>query len=211
MGAHKKAKHKVDNAKKVIVNREIPDYKIPIDFKFLSMYSELPSGVILSTGIFLDTNDKKQIEKVRESITSLMVMIGFNGVNIVESKFGSWFGRIRYRSKYFLTKPEVKKKLDEIEFGLKTHLIEKQQSEIDKTLSEAVSNVLNSIKEIPNAAIKLSNILIIKTTIEDVPQIVIIKLTIEEMILIEKNPNLLKNPEFILDEINSMLRKDKIS
>ncbi len=82
------------------------------------------------------------------------------------------------------------------------HTITKQQSEIDKNQAEAVSSIIESIKEIPNAAIKVGSILIVKITISNTPTISVKDLSLSEMLALENKPSLLKKPTELLESLS---------
>ncbi len=68
---------------------------------------------------------------------------------------------------------------------------------------ESVSSFLNSIKEIPNVAVIMDSLIIAKATVEGVPQLVVHKMTTEQLIEIEKYPALKNNPLELLKLINN--------
>jgi len=68
---------------------------------------------------------------------------------------------------------------------------------------EAVAAFLNSVKEIPNVAVVMGSLIIAKVTVDNTPQLAIQSLTTEQVILIEKNPELKNNPIELLRIINN--------
>ena len=102
---------------------------------------------------------------------------------------------------------EFQEKLGEAEYGLKLHTITKQQSEIDKNQAEAVSKIIDSVKDIQNAAIKIGSILIVKTTVSNIPNIAVKNLSLKEMIELENKPSLLRSPIDLLENLSAMGNK----
>lgn len=73
--------------------------------------------------------------------------------------------------------------------------------------AEAVSKIIDSVKDIQNAAIKIGSILIVKTTVSNVPNIVVKNLSIKEMIGLERKPSLLRSPIDLLENLTALDNK----
>ncbi len=67
---------------------------------------------------------------------------------------------------------------------------------------EAVAAFLNSVREIPNVAVVMGSLIIAKVTVDNTPQLAIQSLTTEQVILLEKNPELKNNPLELLRLLN---------
>jgi type I restriction enzyme, R subunit len=114
------------------------------------------------------------------------------------------------RSKEVLSKDEVTDRLKEAEYALEVKVI-KDQSEADKNYAEAFSNVINSTKDIPNIALKIGSLIIIKTTSETGEASVVSRnLTILELHLLNKRPDLMLKPKEILNALASINQDDAI-
>lgn len=68
---------------------------------------------------------------------------------------------------------------------------------------EAVAAFLNSVKEIPNVAVVMDSLIVAKATVDGVPQLVVHKMTTEQVIAVERNPELKNNPLELLRLINN--------
>tara|TARA_R110001583_G_scaffold163531_3_gene315639 strand:- start:1594 stop:1929 length:336 start_codon:yes stop_codon:yes gene_type:complete len=93
----------------------------------------------------------------------------------------------------------VQDRLKEAEYGIEVNTILKQQSEIDKNQSEALSNIITSLKDIPNAAIRIGALIVVKLTDEEGSVSLQTRtLSIKELHLLNKKPELLQMPKQIL-------------
>lgn len=121
---------------------------------------------------------------------------------------GSWYKKILSRSKKAISSLELNSKLQEIEYGLEVNGVLKQQSEIDKNTSEALVNILQAIKDVPNAVIRIGSLLVVKMTdIQTaIPAIQVRTLTIREMYVLNQKPHLLKDPKSILEALANEIK-----
>lgn len=165
----------------------------------------------LPIDIYLDTNDSQDIFSVYESIKQFNEVIGFENSFDFKAISGSWYKRFIARSKQLITDDEVISRLKEAEYGFEVNGILKQQSEIDKNQSEALLNILNSVERIPNAAIRIGSLIIVKITdkVTGDANVQVRSLSILEMHTLNKNPELLQNPRKILSTLAKEISKNK--
>jgi len=156
-------------------------------------------------GIYLDTDD---IEKIEEAYDAVKKYLSNKEIEIeygLPPKRGSWFKRLFTKGKDVISSPEFRKRIEEAEHAIKLKTIKKEQSKIDKNQSEAVSNIINATEAIPNIAINIGSLLIVKVTDSNgISNIAVKSLSISEMIAIEKNPDLLQAPSLILDQLKEV-------
>jgi hypothetical protein len=161
--------------------------------------------------IFLDTNDSQEIFSVYESIQRYLEVIGFENAFDFKSVTGSWYKKMVAKSKKLMTDEEVLSRLKEVEYGVEVNTILQKQSEIDKNQSEALLNILKSVENIPNAAIRIGSLIVVKLTDERTrtTNVQVRSLSILEMHTLNKNPELLKNPHEILNALANAISKNK--
>lgn len=163
----------------------------------------------LPVEIYLDTNEPTDIFKLYESVLDFTKSIGFDKSITFEAVKGSWFKRLIAFSKEKLSSEEVTDRLKKIEYGIEVNTILKQQSEIDKNQSEALANIITSLKDIPNAAIRIGALIIVKVTDnEGTVNLQTRTLSIKELHLLNKNPELLKYPQQILQALAEEIKDD---
>lgn len=157
--------------------------------------------------IYLDTNNSEQIKKTYQSVLDFLKTKDFKVETELPDEKGSWFKRLFAKAQDLVKSEEFQEKLGEAEYGLKLHTITKQQSEIDKNQAEAISKIIDSVKDIQNAAIKIGSILIVKTTVSNVPNIAVKNLSLKEMIELENKPSLLRSPIDLLENLTALDNK----
>jgi hypothetical protein len=76
------------------------------------------------------------------------------------------------------------------------------QSQVDKNEAEAISAIISALEKVSSAAIQVGSIVIIKLPDSDGNSCIQARtLSQQELMLLEKNPNLLKEPRKILDRL----------
>ncbi len=61
---------------------------------------------------------------------------------------------------------------------------------------------MDAVKDAPNAAMSMGSLVIVKTTTDGVSRVMIRNLTMEQVIQLDKNPDLLNKPLELLNIIN---------
>ena len=162
-------------------------------------YNDSKTTQTIPIDIYLDTNNSQEIFEVYDSVLRFAKSIGFEESIEFEAVKGSWFKRILAKSQAKLSSEEVQDRLKEAEYGIEVNTILKQQSEIDKNQSEALSNIITSLKDIPNAAIRIGALIVVKLTDEEGSVSLQTRtLSIKELHLLNKKPELLQMPKQIL-------------
>ena len=162
------------------------------------------SALSFSGHIFADTDDFNKAENLFVSTKTLFETFGFEISNEGYIKQGSWFKeKVVYKIRNVYRSKEAQELFAKTKRAVELQQIEKHQAEVNRNNFEAVSAFLNSVKEIPNVAVVMGSLIVAKATVNDVPQLVIQSLTTEQVILIEKNPELKNNPLELLRILNN--------
>lgn len=153
--------------------------------------------------VYLAEDQEEAIEKISKALHSLHNSLGFTITDEFpeerSSFFKKWFGKTSSEE----IQEIVEDKLRKAARGIELATIGKYQSEIDKNQAEAVSLLLKSLENSTNAACQIGSILVIKTTDSNGSSNIFTRtLTQNELLIIEKNQNLLKEPQNILNELN---------
>lgn len=165
----------------------------------------LNSAMSFRGHIFADTEDFGKAESVFKTTKALFETFGFETSEDGIIKQGSWFKEnIVYKIKNVLRSKEVIELLDKTKRAIELQQIEKHQSEVNRNNMEAVAAFLNSVKEIPNVAVVMDSLIVVKATVEGIPQLVVHKMTTEQVIEVERNPQLKNNPLELLRLINNL-------
>lgn len=168
-------------------------------FTEANSYGDPKSTQILPLSIYVDTNESAEIFEVYDAVIKFAESIGFDKAFEFDPVKGSWFKKMLFKSREKLTSDEVTDRLREVEYGIEVNTILKPQSEVDKNQSEALANIITSIKDIPNAAIKIGALIVVKITDEQGSVSLQTRtLSIKELHLLNKKPELLQMPTQIL-------------
>lgn len=152
--------------------------------------------------IYIDTNNPTQIFKVYSAVLDFLSSIDFISNIELKPVKGSWFKRLVASSRSAITSNEVTDRLKEAEYGVEVNTILKPQSEVDKNNSEALLNILKSIENIPNAAIRIGSLIVVKVTNRSgEANIQVRTLSIKELHLLNKKPELLSRPSEVLNAL----------
>lgn len=105
-----------------------------------------------------------------------------------------------------MTSDEVTNRLREAEYAVEVNTILKPQSEVEKNQSDALVGILSSLQGIHNAAVRIGSLIVVKVTSPTGEVSVQTRtLSIAEMHIINKHPELLQQPQQILAALNSAL------
>jgi hypothetical protein len=175
-----------------------------------SSFNDSKTTQIIPIDIYLDTNEPSEIFEVYDAVLKFTKSIGFNDSIEFEAIKGSWFKRMVAKSQEKLSSEEVLDRLKEAEYGIEVNTVLKQQSEIDKNQSEALANIITSLKEIPRAAIRIGALIVVKLT-DNVGAVSLQTrtLSIKELHLLNKKPELLQKPEHILQALAKEIRENE--
>lgn len=194
---------KIEECYKDIKNLNEENNKIKeILYNESSSYNSDTKIQIIPISIYIDTNDSAAIFGVYTSVLDFLTSIGFEKALEFKAIKGSWIKKMIAKSKNAITNENVTDRLKEAEYGIEVNGILKQQSEIDKNQSEALSNIITSLKDIPNAAIRIGALIVVKITDnEGVVNLQTRTLSIKELHLLNKKPELLQMPKQILQAL----------
>lgn len=159
--------------------------------------------------IYADTEDFSKADKLFESTNDLFEIFGFEIFEEGEIKQGSWFKEnVVYKIKNVLKSKDAKELIDKTRKAIELQQIEKYQSEANRNNMAAVSGFLNSVKEIPYVTVVMDSLIIVKYVVDGVQQVVVHKMTTEQLLIVEKNPELKNKPLELLRLIKNGDFKD---
>jgi hypothetical protein len=129
-----------------------------------------------------------------EAARGLSTALGFDVIYDGNWHLGSWLRDWISRAKDKLTSPEVQERLAKAEKALELQNIHKVQSGIDNDLSQAAMNLASALDKADNVIISIGALFAAKTVIDGKSNVLIRRLTEQEMQIVESNPNLLRDP-----------------
>jgi len=176
-------------------------------FNNVAEYGAESTTQLIPVNIYLDTNDNNLIYTAYQSVLDFLTEIGFETSVDFKARKGSWFKRWIANSKAAMTSDEVINRLREAEYAVEVNTILKPQSEVEKNQSEALVAILSSLQGIHNAAVRIGSLIVVKVTSPSGEVSVQTRtLSIAELHIINKHPELLQQPQQILAALNNYLQ-----
>lgn len=196
--------YNIENQLKELVEKN--DKLSEILFSDISSYGAHKTYQLIPVNIFLDTNDPNKIYSTYQATLDFLTSIGFETVVDFPEKKGSWIKKIISKSKDIITSEEVSERLKEAEYAVEVNTILKPQSEVEKNQSEALLNILKGLEGIPNAVIRIGSLIVVKVTNQEGEMNVQVRtLSIKELHLLNKHPELLNQPKQILSDLANLI------
>jgi len=147
-------------------------------------------------------------QQLQSAIEALLEKFGFDVSLDLPGEFGSFWKRLWAKASGVVSQKEVVDRLKKIERSIETHHIDKPQAEANKANAESFSMIMNSLGNVDDACIQIGNILIVKHTprgdVDSGGKLLVRTLSIQEMIALEEDQSLLKDPASILRRLQSV-------
>ncbi|MFT8719686.1 hypothetical protein [Acetobacter sp.] len=166
--------------------------------------SEMRLSRFVPLRVYLSDTPGSAVEDTSRAINDLLEAYDFEVTDDFPPIHGSWFKRWFAKSKDVLTQPEVVEQLQKVERAVELKGLDLPQAEIDAKKADAVAKLMDSVKDVPNAAIQVGSILLIKINTPAGPRIQVRTLTQSELILLENNQKLLASPENIMERLSEI-------
>lgn len=148
--------------------------------------------------LFIDTESIRQAESIFDAYASFAEALGFTITEEGTFEKGSWIKKGIKMVQDFFKKEEVKEIYQKGKRSLELAHIEKVQAEIDGLKVGAAAQLLASVKDTTNIALKLGSIVLIKAITNGQEQTLIFDLTDEQRQNLEKNGFFLNQPQELL-------------
>ncbi len=160
--------------------------------------------------IYLDTDDLSVMETVNKSVKKILEASDLEIFSEPEIFKGSIIEKFWVVTKSITSNIDVIKKVSEMisSFGKS-----KSKSTGNKFYSKnepaiELSEIMKNLKNVPNISVRIGSLLITKSTTRDIPIIQAKKLTREEIILIDRNPGILKNPRTLHARLHTLKQEN---
>jgi hypothetical protein len=165
---------------------------IPVDQA--PIYRVIPVRVYLRTG--------EAVQPVVDSANTVLKTLAFQVAHEYPAQHGSFWQRWCARSTEALSHPEVQERLQKLEKAAEVWSLGRPQAEIDKNLAEAVSKLIEALRHEKEAAAQVGSILLLKLKGPDgQSRLTVQTLSVRQLIALEKDPDILKEPGRILKRL----------
>ncbi len=143
---------------------------------------------------WFDSNDKHENDKCHKAVLKLTQKVGLDAHGHQETEFG--YNEFMTLSHQELTTREVYEIIDEIYKCFSSRSCKSSE------LAKLKSALLDTAQNVENFVVKLGSLIIIKyKDWDDKSQFLVKKLSVSGLIHVDKNPQLLKDPAQLVDEI----------
>lgn len=153
-----------------------------------------PLDASISVNVYIDSNDENLARGVIEAAQGLAAVLGYEGVNDERILRGSIWRRARAVLRQGLSSRELRDRFVKVERALELRHLDASQAEVDSKEAEAVSTLIASLADIPNACVVVGSIFLIKFTTPDGPVIHSKCLSQVEIRALERFPEIQVNP-----------------
>lgn len=169
---------------------------------------EYPFIRFLPCKIYL--SEETNVDNIYSKSLQLLDQFGFKKANEFPVERSSFFQKLFFKSKEILSREDVQEELEKLKRAIELAFLQIKQAEIDEKQADAASSLIKSLESTESAALQIGSLLIIKTKTEKGASIFSRSLTPKEMICIDKNPELLKNPNEILNILSKIPNNENI-
>lgn len=175
--------------------------------------NEIPMKRYIPVDIYLDTDDKTNLAKVDKSVKELLESLDLDVSTDPEIFKGSIIQKFWAVTKGISTHMDIIMKISKSLLSLRLNKV--NNAKVTKTdISEAsnkLSDTLKLLKNVPNISVRIGSLLMTKSTVKEIPVIQVKNLTRDEVILIDRNPGILKNPKTIHKRLNTLKQEKFMS
>lgn len=144
--------------------------------------------------------DRSELNNITERLNALAALLGFDLTDDLPEENGSWWKKIFYKTKEFLTHDEVLERVESAEAALKLKHLDKPQAEANKAQAEAASQLITALKDTSAACVQVGSLLLVKAPNNNGDSAIFTRtLTTKELKELEENQSILGQPEKVLE------------
>ncbi len=163
-----------------------------IDTRDIPLRRYIPVRVYLS--------ESNEAELGAKALNAILDRLDLSVSDISPVETGSVWQKFFAKTNEVATQPEIAERLQKLERAIDIQGLHQPQSQVDKNEAEAISAIISALDKVSSAAIQVGSVVIIKLPDSDGNSCIQARtLSQRELILLEKNPLLLKEPKNVLD------------
>jgi hypothetical protein len=179
-----------DSCRFVFVERSGPKYRI-------NDQGEPPEPTI-SVDVYADTDDDVVAQRIIDAAQMLAEVMGYDGAVDERIHRGSIWRRAKAVLKRGANSREVRDRLTKVERALELHHIDLKQAEFDSREAQAISVLLESLRDVSQACVRVGAILLIKYQARDGAVVLSRSMSQVEIRALERFPEIQINPQSVL-------------
>ncbi|MFI6599392.1 response regulator [Nonomuraea sp. NPDC050536] len=147
---------------------------------------------------YLDINDEEIAARVFAALDRLAEELGYDPPQVTQIERGSIWRRAKAALGRSMQTREVVERLVKAERAVELIALDARQAEVDGKLAEAVSTLVTSLADVPEACLRVGSILLIKHETPAGPALVTRNLSQLEIRALERFPEIQTNPRTAL-------------
>jgi hypothetical protein len=154
--------------------------------------------------VWLATDNDEHAIGVSNAVDRLNKTMGLESTYGLATEHGSRFFRWWTRTKDLLTSEEMLERLQKAERAVELAALGRVQADVDQKQASAAAQLIESLKLIPNAVCAVGSILVVKVTDDHGPRVVVRTLTQKQMIALERDDRLVRDPHTLLKHLDEL-------
>jgi hypothetical protein len=131
----------------------------------------------------------------------VVAALGYDGPYDVAISSGSIFRRSRAILRRGVDTADLRVRLAKVERALELSYLDRRQADVDAVESEAVRRLVDSLKDVPQACLRIGSIFLIKFQDSHGPVLVVRTLSPLEAHTLERFPEIQRNPRVALEAL----------
>jgi hypothetical protein len=116
----------------------------------------------IEVNVYVNTDDQNTAERIFAAVDDLASALGFDGPFEVSVRRGSVYRRSIARLRRGFVEADVAGRLAKMERALEIAQLDRRQAEVDEKQAAAASQLLDSLKDVTEACIRVGSILVVK-------------------------------------------------
>ena len=149
----------------------------------------------ITMAVYLDTTNAQTTNDVLQAVELLRELSGYGPEHDVEVRHGSIFKRSRAAMRGLTTSREVRERLIKLERALELIVVDRKQAEFDSAEALAVQQLLESLRDVQRACIRVGSILVVKYVSGSEAVVLVRNLSQLEVRAMERYPEIQLKPE----------------
>ena len=155
----------------------------------------------IAVEIYLDTEDAEQARRVFSAFDNLSRLLGYTNPVDESIERGSFIRRARVFLRQGLSSSEVQNRLVKLERTFELKHLDSQQADVDAKSAESVAQLIASLEQIPQAAMRVGSLFIVKYQDAGNPVLLVRTLSQIEIRALERYPEIQTVPRHALQSL----------
>lgn len=161
--------------------------------------------------VYVAGNDYEAAQELAAAITEVLARQGIEAAPDGPPVISSWAQRFTLSVKRFLSRSEVKQRLQKVEHALEVVAVQKPMSEVNAQHADAVNKLLSSAEKCDSFVALVGSMLMVKHTDESGRVNAYAQtLSVAQVRALERNQHLLKSPAALLAHLETLSHEDDI-